>query len=125
MLGIRPVLGRTFTKEEDGPNAVARRRDRVRAVADAVRRVARRRGPNDSLNSVPYTIIGVLPREADFPGNTQFWVPLNGDPNQQGQSYGYEGIGPPEARRHRRAGARGSRCARTRRSGRRRTPRTS
>jgi len=44
------------------------------------------------INSRPYTIVGVLPREADFPGNTQFWVPLNGDPNQQGESYGYEGI---------------------------------
>jgi putative ABC transport system permease protein len=37
------------------------------------------------VNSVPYTIIGVLPPEGDFPGGTQFWVALGGDPNQQGQ----------------------------------------
>ena len=85
-LGIRPVLGRTFTKEEDGP-APSRVvmlgyglwQSRFAGARDVVGQALR-------INSVPYTVIGVLPPDADFPGNTQFWVPLNGDPNQQGQN---------------------------------------
>ena len=91
-LGIRPLLGRTFTKEEDGPSP-----SRVVMIGYGLWQT-RFAGSRDvvgqplRINSRPYTIIGVLPREAEFPGNTQFWVPLNGDPNQKFQSYGYEGI---------------------------------
>ena len=93
VLGIRPVLGRSFTREEDGPTP-----SRVVMIGTGLWRT-RFGGSRDvigqalRINSLPYTIIGVLPREADFPGNTQYWVTLNGDPNQKGQSYGYEGIG--------------------------------
>ena len=91
-LGIRPLLGRSFTKEEDGPTPT-----RVVMIGYGLWQT-RFGGSRDivgkplRINSRPYTIIGVLPREAEFPGNTQFWVPLNGDPNQKYQSYGYEGI---------------------------------
>jgi predicted permease len=91
-LGIKPVLGRTFTREEDGPTPTrlvligyGLWQTRFAGSRDIVGQPLR-------INSRPYTIIGVLPREASFPGNTQFWVPLNGDPNQKGESYGYEGI---------------------------------
>jgi predicted permease len=93
VLGIRPVLGRSFTREEDGPTP-----SRVVMIGTGLWQT-RFGGSRDvigqslRINSLPYTIIGVLPREADFPGNTQYWVTLNGDPNQKGQSYGYEGIG--------------------------------
>ena len=92
-LGIRPVLGRTFTKEEDGatPSRVVMIgyglwQTRFAGSRDVVGQPLR-------INSRPYTIVGVLPREAEFPGNTQFWLPLNGDPNQKGENYGYDGIG--------------------------------
>ena len=92
-LGIRPVLGRTFTKEEDGPTpsrvvvlGYGLWQTRFAGSRDVVGQPLR-------INSRPHTIIGVLPPEADFPGHTQFWLPLNGDPNQKGESYGYEGIG--------------------------------
>ena len=92
-LGIRPVLGRSFTKEEDGPTpsrvvvlGYGLWQTRFAGSRDVVGQPLR-------INSRPYTIIGVLPREADFPGRAQFWVPLNGDPNQRGESYGYDGIG--------------------------------
>jgi len=92
-LGIRPVLGRTFTKEEDGPTpgrvvvlGYGLWQTRFAGSRDVVGQPLR-------INSRPYTIIGVLPREADFPGHAQFWIPLNGDPNQKGQSYSYDGIG--------------------------------
>ena len=92
-LGIRPVLGRSFTKEEDGPTP-----SRVVVIGYGLWQT-RFAGSRDvvgqplRINSRPYTIIGVLPREAGFPGHAQFWVPLNGDPNQRGESYGYEGFG--------------------------------
>jgi predicted permease len=36
----------------------------------------------------------VLPAIADtFPGDAKLWVPLRGDPNQEGQSYGFNGVG--------------------------------
>ena len=92
-LGIRLVLGRSFTKEEDGPTpsrvvvlGYGLWQTRFAGSRDVVGQPLR-------INSRPYTIIGVLPREADFPGHAQFWVPLNGDPNQKGESYSYEGIG--------------------------------
>ena len=93
VLGIRPLLGRTFTKEEDGPT-----RSRLIVIGHGLWRT-RFGGSRDvvgqslRVNSRPYTIIGVLPPEASFPSNTQFWIPLNGDPNQKGQSYSFEGIG--------------------------------
>ena len=92
-LGIQPVLGRSFTKEEDGPTpsrvvvlGYGLWQTRFAGSRDVVGQPLR-------INSRPYTIIGVLPRDADFPGRAQFWVPLNGDPNQRGESYGYDGIG--------------------------------
>jgi len=92
VLGIRPILGRTFTAEEDGPTP-----SRVVVIGYGLwqSRFAGKRdvlGQALRINSVPHTIIGVLPPEAEFPGNTRFWVPLNGDPNQQGQSYSFEGL---------------------------------
>jgi predicted permease len=97
VLGIRPLLGRTFTKEEDGPKSL-----HVVVIGNGLwrTRFASSRsvlGQPLRINSVPYTIIGVLPPEADFPGQTQFWLPLNGDPNQQGQSYSFDGVGRMKA----------------------------
>jgi len=92
-LGIRPILGRSFTKEEDGPTP-----SRVVVIGYGLwqTRFAGSRnvvGQPLRINSRPYTVIGVLPREAEFPGHAQFWMPLNGDPNQKGESYSYDGIG--------------------------------
>jgi predicted permease len=92
VLGIRPVLGRTFTPDEDRP-----RGPRVVVIGYGLwqtRFAGARDVVNTSLriNSVPHTIIGVLPPEGDFPGNVNFWVPIGGDPNQSGASYSYDGI---------------------------------
>ena len=92
VLDIRPVLGRTFTAEEDVPNGprvvvigYGLWQTRLGGARDVV-------GKSLRINSVPHSIIGVLPPEADFPGNVQFWLPLGGDPNQPGGSYSYDGI---------------------------------
>jgi predicted permease len=92
VVGIRPVIGRMFTAEEDRPKAppvvvIGQQlwRDRFGQDPNVVGRTIR-------LNSVPSTIIGVLPPEADFPGEVRLWVPRAGDPNQPYQSYGGNGI---------------------------------
>ena len=38
------------------------------------------------------TIIGVLPKAAEFPGGVRLWVPMQGDPNVNGQSYSFDGL---------------------------------
>ena len=93
VVGLRPILGRFFTAEEDRPNAarvtvISERmwRDRFGARQDVIGRTLR-------LNGVPHEIVGVLPRAAEFPLEAMAWVPLAEDPNPQGTSYGYEGIG--------------------------------
>ncbi|MGH9331877.1 MAG: ABC transporter permease, partial [Vicinamibacterales bacterium] len=93
VLGIRPVLGRDFLPEEDKPNGPPAVmigegvwRQRFAGRSDVV-------GQTLKLDGVARTIVGVLPPEADFPGEVQVWVPLQGDPNQEGQSYSYNGVG--------------------------------
>jgi predicted permease len=93
VLGIRPILGRDFLPEEDvvkGPPVVllteAVWRDRFARRADVI-------GQTLKLDGVVRTIVGVLPPEADFPAEAQVWVPLQGDPNQEGQTYSYNGVG--------------------------------
>ncbi len=93
VLGIRPVLGRTFTKEEDvprGPNVVmigyGLWQTRFAGSSDVIGKTLR-------ISARPYTIIGVLPPDVTLDGPSSLWLPLRGDPKQQGQSYSYEGVG--------------------------------
>ncbi|HYN06709.1 MAG TPA: ABC transporter permease [Vicinamibacterales bacterium] len=93
VVGLRPIVGRFFTAEEDRPNAarvtvISERmwRDRFGADPSAVGKTLR-------LNGIPHEIVGVLPRAAEFPFEALAWVPLAGDPNQEGQSYSWDGIG--------------------------------
>ena len=67
-------------------------RERFGASPDVLGRVLK-------LNGVPHTIVGVMPRAAEFPGEVRLWVPVAGDPLQQGQSYGCRRPWPPQARR--------------------------
>ncbi len=78
VLGVRPVLGRTFTEEEDqeGRNRVVVLsygiwRQRFGGDAGVVGRRIR-------LNDLPYTVVGVLPAGFGLgPGEPfQIWVPL-------------------------------------------------
>jgi predicted permease len=93
VLRLRPVVGRFFTPEEDRPKgppvvvlAYGLWMERFGGRPDAV-------GQTIRLDGVPRTIIGVLPPEGAFPDEVRFWVPLAGDPNQEGQSYGFAAIG--------------------------------
>ena len=93
VLGIRPLAGRMFSIEEDrpkGPPVVVLGeglwRERFAASPAAVGRTLK-------LNGVVHTIVGVMPKSAEFPGGVKLWVPFAGDPNQTWQSYGYSAIG--------------------------------
>lgn len=92
VLGLQPLLGRTFTQEEDSPNGPL-----VALIGEAVwhERFGGRAdvlGSQLKLNSRTHTIIGVLPKAAEFPGGVRLWVPLQGDPNTNTQSYSFDGL---------------------------------
>jgi predicted permease len=91
-LGIAPVLGRMFTAEEDRPKGPD-----VALISTSLWH-ERFGGRNDvlgqtiRLNSRQFTIVGVLPASADFPGGVRLWTPQQGDPNSV-SNYSLEGAG--------------------------------
>ena len=91
--GFKPILGRSFTAQEDvpkGPRVVmignALWQSRFGGARDVIGKTLR-------INSRPYTIVGVLPKAAEWPSAVQFWLPMQEDPNHEGNSYSYDGIG--------------------------------
>ena len=92
VLGIEPVIGRMFTAEEDRPKGAS-----VALIGTSLwhERFGGRHdvlGQTIRLNSRQFTIIGVLPPGADFPGGVRLWTPQQGDPNSV-DSYSLEGAG--------------------------------
>lgn len=92
VLGVQPVIGRMFTQEEDSPKGAL-----VTLIGEAVwqERYGGRAdvlGKELKLNSRTFTIIGVLPKAAEFPGGVRLWVPMQGDPNNNAQNYSYDGL---------------------------------
>jgi putative ABC transport system permease protein len=75
MLGAEPVLGRGFSADEDIPG-----RDRVAVIGYGFWQQAfggdpRAIGATIRLNGAPLTVIGVAPRNFDFPEKTAVWTP--------------------------------------------------
>ena len=92
VLGIEPVIGRMFTAEEDRPDGptlaligTALWHERFGGRPDVL-------GQTIRLNSRQFTIIGVLPPSAEFPGGVRLWTALQGDPNSV-NNYSFEGAG--------------------------------
>jgi predicted permease len=80
-----------FTADEDKPNGPpvvvlgeGLWRERFGGAEDVL-------GKTLKLNGVAHTIVGVMPKAAAFPASVRLWRPLAGDPNQEGQGYGYSG----------------------------------
>ncbi|MGH7248583.1 MAG: ABC transporter permease, partial [Pseudomonadota bacterium] len=80
-LGVDAQLGRTFRPEEDRPahaNVVVLSDRLWRARFDADPSIL---GRTITLDAVPRTVIGVMPRNFDFfPGPSELWVPAVLDP---------------------------------------------
>jgi predicted permease len=81
-LGIAPLLGRVFTQQEDD------QREQVAVISDTLWRNrlhgdAQVLGTKVFLNRKPYTVIGVMPRDFEFPlmpghlNNSELWVPMS------------------------------------------------
>ena len=95
VLGVEPVLGRTFRQEEGAPGAPPVAiishsvwRDRFQSDPDVVGEIIR-------INGEPTTIIGVMPEEFAFPYWEDVWIPLrvNALELQWGAGPGLEAFG--------------------------------
>jgi putative ABC transport system permease protein len=77
VLGVRPLLGRTITEDDDrsgGPNnvVISERLWRVRFGADPASL-----GTSVLLNDTPHTIVGVMPESFHFPSRrADYWIAL-------------------------------------------------
>jgi predicted permease len=87
LFGAKPILGRTFTEQEDRPGG-----PRVLLVSYGL---WQRRfggdpsllGQTISLGSAPYTLIGVLPPSFQPYPSADVWMPLQVDPNSTNQAH--------------------------------------
>ncbi len=93
VLRIKPVLGRSFTRDEDRPNG-----PNVTVISWSLWQS--RFGGSPSVigktlrvNSLPYTVIGVLPREGEFPDGAKLWLPFDVDSTDRDHGYSYDGVG--------------------------------
>ncbi|AHG89896.1 permease [Gemmatirosa kalamazoonensis] len=81
VLGVPPLLGRSFADEESAPGS--ERRVAILSYGLWQRRFAGDRGAVGRplmLDGTPYTIVGVMPAAFDFPARTDLWLPLAPSP---------------------------------------------
>src|ERR1043166_2818159 len=88
MLGVTPVLGRAFQREDDLPGG-------SRAVRRSCGFWERRFGGSRSIlnqavdiDGEPYTVVGVLPRGFRF-GDVELWFPLGGGAGQRAERFNH------------------------------------
>jgi predicted permease len=76
VLGIKPLLGRSFTREEDtphGPNAVILSYDLWRSLFASDRNIL---GTAIRLKGEPYTVVGVMPPNIQTTAVADLWTPV-------------------------------------------------
>jgi putative ABC transport system permease protein len=93
VLGVRPLMGRTFAPAESVGNS------RVAVISYGFwqrhfggdRAVLNR---TVEIDSVPHAIVGVMPRWFDFPRDVEIWTPLDMSPERLGPrgSHSYQAI---------------------------------
>jgi putative ABC transport system permease protein len=94
VFGADPVLGRTFTVDENrptGPRAViigfAFWQERFGGRGDVI-------GQTVDISGAPWPIVGVAPRGFDFPRGARLWLPVRNNDDQCGRGCVYlNGIG--------------------------------
>ena len=92
VLKLKPVIGRNITPEEDtfnGPKVVLLGHSLWERQFQSNPSIA---GTIVKINGEPFTVIGVLPRDALYPPRGDIWVPLAPD-TSQGGSWFLRGIG--------------------------------
>ena len=92
VLGLRPMLGRSFTAEEDssgGPRAVILSYSLWKNTFDGDRDII---GQSIRLKSVPYTVIGVLSPRAQTPARADIWTSLRPDTSEEGGGDNFQPI---------------------------------
>ncbi len=119
VLGVPPILGRAFTREDAEPgrgqNVVLSFgfwQRQFAGSADVINQTVR-------LNGQPHTMVGVMPATLNFPDASNFWVPAalrraglrrppDADPREQRGAHCLRGIAPPERGNLGAAGQRGT-----------------
>lgn len=89
VLGIHPIIGRTFTAEEDrphGPKAVILGFEAWKSLFFSNRSVV---GKSILLKGEPYTVIGVLPASAHSIHAADIWTPLQPTASGEGGGTNY------------------------------------
>lgn len=76
-LGVSPLLGRTFTADDDHPGAA-----RVAILSSRLWRQQFNADPNligqmISLNDTGFSVVGVMPENFEFPKGADIWAPLS------------------------------------------------
>jgi putative ABC transport system permease protein len=86
MLGVAPLLGRTFRPEDEQPRRAAVAVLGYRVWQRQFHRDSRVVGKTLRLNGRVHEIIGVMPARFEFPEFAQMWTPLpaSGDPGRRG-----------------------------------------
>ena len=85
LLGVKPILGRTWAPGEDQPG-----KDTVAILSHGLWRSLyggdpRAIGQTIELNSLKHTIVGVMPADFLFPAQAQLWIPMDMSPTGLGQ----------------------------------------
>jgi predicted permease len=77
LLGVTPLMGRTFVEQDDTPNTnhvVVLSAEAWQRYFGGDRGILRR---NINLNGISYTVIGVLSPGGAYPATGEFWMPLS------------------------------------------------
>jgi len=80
VVGVRPLLGRTFRAGEDTP---AGEKVAILSYSMWQQRYGGDRniiGHQLRVNGIAHTVVGIMPENFAFPDNDQIWVPLQTDP---------------------------------------------
>jgi len=81
ILGTKPILGRTFSDQEDAPGA-----GRVAVVSYSTWQNtfggANILGKEITLDGANYTVIGIMPKNFQFPEEAEIWIPMAFTPQE-------------------------------------------
>jgi len=91
VLGVQPMLGRNFLKEEDVPGShyevILSQRLWARRFASDSAII----GKTIQLDGRAWTVVGVMPRDFNFPDRGDLWVPFAGSPTENRGNRMYAG----------------------------------